>query len=209
MNEKEFLTKVIELYHKARKPLFANSKIRRGRSHSVSSDVEDLFAAFLIDKIKCDLLYVDQPISIEGYKAQIYPDIVVVKNKQLTTLCDVKMDLGWKRKELYNFGKRHASLLLKVRGKKCKVRDGVTKKDVYYKIAKNASLNIVIISNQNISPAILADHLEKIKPFSKIVRVFILTKGEHPNTYGISIQKLLKKIVIDKEAFSELIRKLS
>jgi hypothetical protein len=209
MNEKQFLIKVIKLYHQARKPLFPKRKISRGRSRSVASDVEDLFASYLVDRIKCNSIYIDQPISIEGRKSRIYPDIVVVKNQQITALCDIKMDLGYKRKELYNFCKRHAKLLFQIRGKKCKIRDGLTKEDKFYRTHKNICLNIVIVSDQNINHRVLADHLEKIKPFSKVIRVFILTTGEHPNTYGVTIPQLLKKITIKKQIFSDLINQVS
>jgi hypothetical protein len=209
MNEKQFLTNIIRLYHNARKPVFANPKIRRGRSHSVASAAEDFFALFLAEKIKCDLLYVDQPISFDGYKARFYPDIVVIKSKQVIALCDLKMDLGWKRNSLYDFCKRHAKLLAKIRGKKCKIRDGITKEDKFYLVSKKASLNVVIITDQNINSKILKTHLKKIKPFSRLVRVFILSQGEHPNAYNISVPKLLKKITINKLAFSSLIKTLS
>ncbi len=209
MNEKQFITKVIESYHTAREPLFSNPKIRRGRSHSVASKIEDLFALYLVNKIKSDQIYIDQPISVVGSKAQIYPDIVIVKNKKITALCDVKMDLGWKRNELYNFCKRHASLLKKIRGIKCKIRDGQTKEDIYYQIDKKACLNIVIISDQNINKTLLAKHIKKIEPFKNVVRVIILTSGEHPNTYRISTSDLLKKLVINIQSFTILIKALS
>lgn len=209
MNEKQFLTQVIKLYHQVRKPLFPNGKVRRGRSRSVASSVEDLFGAFLAERIHCDLIYVDQPISIEGYRAQIIPDIVVVKGQQVTALCDVKMDLGWKRNELYLFCQRHANLLTKIRGKKCKIRDGLTKEDRSYHIGRNVCLNIVIISDQNIGHEILDEHLRKVKRFRGLVRVFILTKGEHPNTYGVRIPELLERITIDKQAFDATVGALS
>jgi hypothetical protein len=113
MNEKQFIARVIESYQIARKPIYSNPKLSRGRSHSVASRVEDLFAFYLVNKINCDRIYIDQPISVVGSKAQIYPDIVIVKNKKITALCDVKMDLGWKRNELFNFCRRHAALLKK------------------------------------------------------------------------------------------------
>jgi len=209
VNEKSFLLKVIRLYHKARKPVFSNNKIRRGRSHSIASSVEDLFATYLIERVKCDLIYIDQPISIEGHKTQIYPDIVLIKNHKIVGFCDVKMDLGWKRKELYDFCKRHASLIAKINGKKAKIRDGLTKRDTFYNFAKNVRLNIVIISDQNISKNVLKEHVRKIEPFKRVVRVFVLTSGEHPNTYGISTNKLLQKIVVNKDAFKNLIASLS
>lgn len=209
MNEKEFLLKVIDLYHQARKPLFFNKKIKRGRSHSIASAVEDLFASYLVRRVECDLIYVDQAISIEGHKVQIYPDIVIIKNNKITAFCDVKMDLGWKRKELYNFCKRHASFLGKINGKKAKIRDGLSKKDNFYNFDKNVRLNVVIITDQNISKSVLKDHITKIEPFKHAVRVFILTSGEHPNTYGISANKLLQKISVNKGVFKDLTASLN
>ena len=42
MTGEQFMEKVIQLYVEARKPSFYHPKIRRGRSHSIPSKVEDL-----------------------------------------------------------------------------------------------------------------------------------------------------------------------
>ncbi len=208
MDQEQFLTKVIQLYHQARKPLFPNNKIRRGRSRSIASAVEDLFALFLSERIICDLIYIDQPISIEGPKTQIYPDIVIIKNQKIVALCDIKMDLGWKRRELYNLCKHYASLLAKIKGKKCKIKDKITKKSILYHISRKVIFNIVIVSDQNNTQRTLQGQLVKIKPFNKTVPVSILTTSGHPNTYGISTSQLLKKIRIKKD-FLALVKRLN
>lgn len=127
MNNRNFIYKIIELYQTARKPKFPNKKIKRGRSHSIASSSEDLFAHFLINKVKPDLIYVDQPISIEGFKTQNYPDISIVHNNVVTAFCDLKMDMGWDRAGLFDLCKKQNKWIGGVRGKKCKIRDGVTK----------------------------------------------------------------------------------
>lgn len=214
MNEKQFLTKVIQLYHKARESRFPNPKIRRGRSHSIASDAEDLFALFLVEKVKCDLIYVDQPISVKGYNAQIYPDIVIVRNKKIKALCDIKIDLGWKRTKLYDLCRNYDLLLEKIRGKECKIKDkeckiknGLTKVESFC-FDKNVSYNVVIVTDQNIPKRILEDQKTKLRQL-KYVKVFILTSGEHPNTYGIGASKLVEKISIRKQVFVDLLKTLN
>lgn len=209
MTSKEFLNKTIRLYHKARNSAFPHIKIFRGRSHSISSDSEDLFALFLSDKIDCNAIYVDQPISVKGFSYQIYPDITLVCKGQITAFCDLKMDLGWKRDKLADFCTEQFQLMKKVRGKECKIRNGITKQDSQLKISKNASMNIVIITDQNIQPLRLKAHLEKAGKLKPAVEVFILTSGEHPNTYGLNRRVLKRKIKINEDQFESLLSKLN
>ena len=212
MTHRQFLLQVIELYHKARKPIFHNSKIKRGRSNSIASAVEDLFAKFLIDKIRCDAIYIDQPISVVGFKSQIYPDLVIVRKNKIIALCDIKMDLGFKRNEFYNFCKKQAKLLNKYRGSKCKIkiRNGLMKEDKYLTIDKKATLNIVIVSNRNINQTILEKHIKDVKNLGSNsgIEVFVLFQG-HPNESGYTIGELMKRIKINLLEFSRLIKKLN
>ncbi|KKS70128.1 MAG: hypothetical protein UV40_C0004G0001 [Parcubacteria group bacterium GW2011_GWA1_42_7] len=208
MDNEDFILNIIKLYQKARETGSDNKKIRRGRSHPISANSEDLFALFLIDKINCDFIYVDQPISIVGRRGQIYPDIVIVKDGIITSFCDLKMDLGWKRRELFSFCKTKKNKLSQIRGKQCKIRDGLTKKDKIFTISSKLSFNVVILSDQNIKAEILRDHRKKIGSLGADVGLFILSGREHPNTYGFTPDELLKRIDIKNEAFNELIEKL-
>ena len=98
MSPDELLERIINLYQDARISRYADSKISRGRSHSISSVVEDLFASYLIlsDK-EIDNVLVDQPVFVEGVKSTFYPDITIIRNGEITAFIDLKMDLGWKR----------------------------------------------------------------------------------------------------------------
>lgn len=67
METKVFIESVIDLYKAARQitlPFaFESEKIRRGRSHTISSLTEDLFAYFLVNKFpQVDKIVIDQPI---------------------------------------------------------------------------------------------------------------------------------------------------
>ena len=209
MNERDLIYKITTLYRTARKSKFPNKKIKRGRSHSIASSVEDLFARFLMNKAKPGLIYVDQPISIEGFKTQNYPDISIVHNNIITAFCDLKIDMGWNRTGLFSLCKKQNKWIGNVVGKKCKIRDGVTKTDSFYHTSGGATYNIVLISSQNINQALLNKQIQNSKRFNPKVEVFILTSGEHPNTYGISIKNLMKKILINKSEFKRLFEKLS
>jgi len=209
MENKEFILNIIKLYQEARISKFQDFKIRRGRSRSVSSDAEDMFALFLSKKIDCDCIYVDQPISIDGRGVHFYPDIVIIKNNKITSFCDLKMDLGWKRDGLYSFCQKYKEYLALIKDKDCKIRDGITKEDKHYNISSTASFNVVIVSDQNINPKTLKNHLENIKKLGGDVEIYILSKKEHPNTYGYTKEKLIKKIEINDADFNRLINKLN
>lgn len=208
MNNKAFIYGIVKLYRKARKSKFPDKIIKRGRSHSISSSAEDLFALFLVRKIYPDVIFIDQPISVNGFKIQNYPDIVVTYKKTITAFCDLKMDIGRKRSDLYNICNHHYRWLKKIRGRQCKIRDGITKKDSFYKISPRATYSVILISDKNINKDVLKKHIGKIRKLSPIVELFVLTSREHPNTYGISIDDLIKKIEIRDYEFLKLVDKL-
>lgn len=208
MNNTEFILGVIDLYHNARLSKFKNEKVRRGRSRSVPSDTEDLFANFLFEKIHCDLIYVDQPITLDGAKKQFYPDIVVVKDGVIKAFCDLKMDLGWKRNDLYNFCKKLKEDLRGIKGKKCKIRDGVTKEDKWLNIDNEVSFNIVIVSGKNITSDKMEKHKNNIQLLGRDVELFILSDKKHPNKYGYKPDELIELMKVNDDEFERLFQKL-
>lgn len=209
MKNKTFILNIINLYQDARVSKFKSRIIRRGRSRSISSDTEDLFALFLSKNITCDLIYIDQPISFNDKPVQFYPDIVIVKNDKIKSFCDLKMDLGWNRYGLYSFCEKHKDYLIKIKNKTCKIRDGITKEDKYYTVSKSVSYNVVIMSNQNINPKKIQEHQKNIKKLGRDVELFILSQKKHPNTYGYKPTELIKKIEINDSEFAKLIKKLN
>jgi hypothetical protein len=207
MENKEFINKICELYKEARKPKFRDNKILRGRSHSISSSAEDLLALFLVKNINPDLLYIDQPISVEGIKGVKYPDIIIVNNGEVTNFCDLKMDMGWNRSGLYGLCEEQFNWIKTVRGKTCRIKDGISKKISYYKISADATNNIIVVSDQNSNKS-LYNQIEKTKKMNPVSEVFLLTSGKHLNSYKISVGELVKEINIKNEEFEKLIEKL-
>lgn len=208
MNNYEFVLEVIKLYQSAREPKFVNQKISRGRSRSISSSVEDLFAHYLSGQIECDHIYINQPISIDGFKNLIYPDLVIVRDKRIIAFIDFKMDMGWKRDGLYDLCRKQYDRLKKARGKKCKLKEGVSKREYFYIIDKKATFAIVIFTDRNISPNLLMSQLQKSSELKPNLEVFVLTAQEHPNEYNISPEDLIQKMEIRDNEFKRLINRL-
>ena len=71
-------------YVNARKVMVGNreaKRVFRGRSRSISSIAEDLFAKLLFREFKLQRIYifVDQPISLIDKEKTFYPDIFICK----------------------------------------------------------------------------------------------------------------------------------
>lgn len=113
MTAKEFVQKVWDLYDAANHAVDAYSgaqagRIRRGRSHCVASQVEDLFAQLIFESLQgCQkdfVVFVDQPVSVGkvGKRVKtVYPDVMVgVRNGGETTIThiyELKTNTGWMR----------------------------------------------------------------------------------------------------------------
>ncbi len=209
MDHKEFVSKIIALYHEARLPKYQNNKISRGRSHTISSSVEDLFANFLIDNDKTiDKILIDQPMKIKT--KTIYPDITIIYDNEITAFMDLKMDLGWMRGGLADLYKKDQLLMDVARGNSCRYKYG-SKKEFYKEIqvSKKAIYDIVVISDQNISEAMLKNQIEMINEFeTESVKLHILTKNLHLNTYGLDHNYVLDKVEIDESQFNDLFHRI-
>ena len=183
----DLVYEVIKLYQSARQIRPAHHKVSRGRSRSISSCLEDLFAVFLANKMKCDHVYVDQPISIP-YQRPRYPAITVARDNQLTAFCDLKTDMGWDRKGLGPLCRRHYQWLHKARVKIAILNEkkGAAKTRRSYKVSKRATYSVVILHEHNINAELLKDQISGVnKQFGRDLDVFILTRGRHPNEYNI------------------------
>jgi len=202
---RDLIFQIIKLYRKARKVKFNNQKISRGRSHSVSSIVEDLFAKFLVENIKCDKIFIDQPISIDGLSNTSYPDLLITKGNIIIGTCDLKMDMGWNRDGIYDLCNKSFDLVKKIRSKNCKIRSGTDKSIINFKISGKCFHNIIIISGENNNKVKLEKQRKESLKFSPLVNVFVLTSGKHLNTYNIKDRKLLDMINIDINEFNRLL----
>ena len=113
MTSKEFLQKVWDLYDAANHaanahPGAQDGRIRRGRSHCIASQVEDLFAEFIYERLRDSqkdfVVFVDQPVGVgkvDGMVKTVYPDIMVgIRQGGKTTIThiyELKTNTGWMR----------------------------------------------------------------------------------------------------------------
>lgn len=207
MKAEEFILRVVEAYRDARIPVIKDKKISRGRSRSVSSVAEDLFAYYLIKNDSAiENIFVDQSIYFADAKKSIYPDITVVKNGIVTAFIDLKMDMGWKRNELLNLCKKHGQTVTYAKGGRCRLKDGQTKEAKELKVSKSVSYSIVIISRRNSGNQLdtLRAGAKKLKPS---VETFLLCDSPkyHPNQYGIKPKALVQNLEVDTTEFNRLL----
>ena len=155
MENTEFIREIIELYQEARKSRFSDKKIKRGRSRTISSLIEDLFAAYLSEKIDCDEILVDSPIKVDGFKNMFYPDIAVVKKGKIVCTFDLKMDMGYVRDLMIPLYNKASENVKKFRGKACHsnvMKDNlIEKEEKAYAFSKKLKHFFVVISGRNIS----------------------------------------------------------
>ncbi len=209
MKPEDLILSIVKAYQAARKPYHKHERVRRGRSHSISSITEDLIAEFLAtNDSSIDVIYVDQPIFIEKIKKQLYPDITIVRDGVIESFIDIKMDIGWNRQGLTDLCKAHYKIIRSIKGSECRMRDGLTKDLRALKISKSISYNVVLISRTNISPKILHTHEEKKQKLNPDVELFVLCDTGHPNTYGKTPKEIVKGLSISKESFKRLKNKL-
>lgn len=200
-----FVLEVIELYKQARKTKVNNSRITRGRSHSISSYTEDLFAAFLAENLGKYHYFIDQPITIEGKKNVIYPDVAIVdENNKIVNLLDLKMDLGFNRNSFIDFCKKKEVLITDIRNKSCHLKDGITKTVKSFELDQDIKYHVVIISDTNIPKKQMKENIERTQELNNVC-VYSLTSNKHPNTYE---KNKLMDIKINIEEFDKLINNL-
>ena len=192
MTDQELIDEISDRYKDARMTTMLRKNISRGRSHSVSSKVEDAFA-FYISELLYDNsndipdnmeLLIDQPFTYYTDKTySIYPDIAVIIDKEVVKLFDIKMDLGWNR-DFFPFCEGKQYLIDEIRNLEVKAKNGTTKEQKSYKFSQTLKYNIVIVSNENISQEKRADNQMKIATLDKNkIEVFVLTEDIHPNNY--------------------------
>ncbi len=230
-NDKESLTpelfcKEIErIYRDLREPikrtgieLPENVRITRSRSHTASSQCEDLLAVFIAQRVEAgSCVHIDQGLSAtlggEENKKVFYPDVAVVKQRQnkatVTDLFDLKTDIGFNRPGFDGFVKEKSDFLSDLRvAKKINIRDHTKKyKDQKAKckcisgrsleVSNECAYHIIVISQENAGiTSTWCERKAKAKKHEKHgVYLYTLSRGMHPN--GYIGQGCLK--VIDKE----------
>ena len=208
MSPEEYFRKLIELYFNSREPKYYNPNIFRGRSTSISSELEDLTAFFLAlnNPNSCDY-FADQPMKFYGNKTK-YPDIVIQhEDKIIYDLVDMKADTGWNRDGMLKFCQEWEQYINSVKGTETHFVNGKTKEKLSGKFSNNLKYHVVVATEVNSGKKIHDDYL-LIKEQCKNVNLYILSKGVHPNHYGLSQDDVLSNILINHSEFDRLMNEL-
>lgn len=205
MTPEEFFKKLIELYRSAREPKYYNPNIFRGRSFSISSELEDLTALFIaLNNPKLCNYFTDQPIKFEGTTTK-YPDIVIQNDDSNTidNLIDTKTDTGWNRDGMLDFCMKWEAIIEKAKGKETSFSNGKTRKKHTGVFSENLHYHVIVATEINSGQKILEDY-KKVKSECKNVSLYILSSGVHPNNYELSESEILDKMTINKPEFDRL-----
>ena len=203
----EFFEKLIGLYCEARKSKFSNPNIFRGRSASISSSLEDLFADFIAknNPNQCTY-YIDQPMKFKGEENHKYPDIVIQNQDDVIEhLIDMKADIGWNRHGMLDLCLEWESRIEAAKGSDTSFKNGDSKKTLTGKFSNNLKYHVVIVTQKNSVAKKLLEDYEQVKTQCKNVGLYILSSGKHPNEYGLDPKDLLKQVFIRTEDFDRLL----
>ena len=207
MSPIELFKQLVFLYRNARNPAFYHPNIKRGRSHTIASQVEDLFAFFLSLNLTKDYLFlVDQPLNLG--KKQFYPDISIIESEILIHAFDVKTDLGWKRNEFSNFCSDKDIEIRDFFGSELSVTDGISKKKFTINAAPEFHYHVVVLSGCNIKKEKLEKHLSAIKKLN-YVHAYVLFPKDHPNYYGNDVEQFISSVTINEEDFKRIEKALT
>jgi len=207
MSPKGLFRELVNIYHNARNPFFYHPNIKRGRSHTIASKVEDLFAFFLSLNLTKDYQFlVDQPLN-KG-KKQFYPDISIIDNGALIHAFDVKTDLGWKRNEFSNFCRDKNNEIKDFFRSELSATDGISKKKFTITTLPEFHYHVVVLSGCNIKKEKLEEHLSAIKKLA-YVHAYVLFPEDHPNYYGNDVEQFISSVKINEEAFERLEKALT
>lgn len=190
MTQVQFIQEIITAYNKAR--LFSvpckSGRIRRCRSHTVSSFAEDIFASYVLDLVNSNYsIFVDCPVSISAPKGgkpiTYYPDIVVYEEKggvcEIKYLIDLKMDAGWFRSGIVQMVKDHDKVVKAFNDAKCITMSGCNS----VKFVQNLRYDIVICSPLNGGKNYCCN-VTTANNLGLCSCVYTLTDGVHPNALG-------------------------
>ena len=204
MSPVEYFRKLIELYFDSREPKYYNPNIFRGRSTSISSELEDLTALFIaLNNPNACNYFTDQPIKFTGSTTK-YPDIVIQhENGVIHDLVDMKADTGWNRDGMFKFCNEWEARIEEIKGTETQFVNGKTKEKLKGKFSKDLKYHVVVGSEVNSGKKILEDY-KLVENQCHNVKLYILSKGIHPNHYGATQAEVLNKISINHTEFDRL-----
>ena len=211
MNADELASRIISEYRQARVPVVPSpGRLYRGESRSVSSIIEDVIAyalsAYLPKSIK---ILINQPMRFNGIL--IKPDLTIVKGDTIIQLCDIKMDLGYKRSSFLPWLQTWGDLMRALRSQTTSIRlkdnGEYTQSVLTLQMSAAACFNVFLVSDRNISK----QSLQTIRQATESIhccRLFVFSSEVHPNAYRVSESDLIKQITVHSTTYRKLIEVL-
>lgn len=194
MTSHEFIEKIRNAYLKARncsyQPVSNSHILRRGTSHTISSIAEDIFAGYCVEKVSRPEDYeviADPQISFSGTELRnindkksllIRPDVAICKNKTVTCLFDLKMDLGYNRSDFMKQAITKNQQINLIKNRNAKING-----EVYF-ISPDIMFNYLLLSEKNGLKGLHSQNMVTIKTLENI-DAFILSDGDHLNSYNL------------------------
>lgn len=210
MSPADFAEAFVALYRRARTVELKPEKITRARARSVSSELEELIAAYIITNSHEDLhIYVDQPVTLSTGKTQ-YPDLVVLNKRinQVIAIADIKTDIGWNRGGMEDMCSKLASLRGGLVSTGSIKLGPEPKQRKPYSVSKFLSTHLVIGAAKNSGDEFRsAEAIEIAKRYG--TAVYVLTEGKHPNDFSRQSQGLFPGLFVRKEDLSSLVSNVS
>ncbi len=193
------------MHTSGRIPLRKHPKVRRSESRSIASEVEDLLAFYLASRLpSLDQVFINQALIMAG-QPRFKPDLVLCRRSQIGALLDVKIDLGWKRDQFESTLRDTDARMKQLRGKVCSflVKDGAESERMRLPVFRSAKYFFVVLSDRNITSA-LCGSFEKCALALRNTKLFVLTRGFHPNQPRFSKDAILARIKICQDAFEQM-----
>jgi len=167
-----------------------STRITRGRSTASSNEFEEEIAKLIEKNTNHKLIiYVDYPLSLPKNKDErvktIYPDIILIKDKEILAILEVKIDLGYLSAD---WSQNRKIILEKL--KKSKI---VNINNFKYTISKKFTTATVLLTERN-------DHKKVIDFRKNHENTFALISQNsiHPNNEITDIKSYIDEITKDK-----------
>jgi len=185
MTPSKFIESLVKAYRNAKVPLQWHPKLSRGESRSIASEAEDRFAYYLIERLKIiDHIFINQTLTslLNGREERINPDLVICRGDEIRMLIDLKMDLGYQRKEFSDSMKKIEKLVKKLRGQKFSLwkKVGYVRERLEKTLSINAKYVFVVISDKNIDSKQF-ESIEMLASKFNNTELFVLLRGIHLN----------------------------
>ena len=197
MKSLDFADKIIQAYERARSPTYASTKLIRGESRSVASEIEDLLGLHLVENNpRIDKIYINQPLRFTGDSGKpIKPDLVIVRGGVIRALVDLKMDIGYKRKAIQATFRNSSDRIEEIK-KSPEVTFKIGKgrrssRNVSFQVSKELKFHFLCVSSGNCSKALFS---EAECAAGKLLNITFstLVRGAHPNDHERTVSERLE-----------------